>query len=664
MQSIIFDDRHGQRRRQTSFETLQGLIVVWLNIDLNQNVDQLRLILSNLKIFNSSDECVDFITNAKQEKVFMIISSEFPFKYMVSILHQFPQLETFYIYDDGNNSEKDLWENEWRKVKGTFTTVSSICDRLKHDIKQCELDLTPISFLPFASSTSTDLNELNQSFMYSQLLTEILLDMNHDEQDKKRFVDFCRLQTDNNYELHVINEFERDYECHSPIWWYTKESFIYYTLNKALRTQDNQILIKMAFFIRDLYQQIKQLHSKTDNQNLLTVFRGQGILNDEFDQLQHKGGLISFNSFLSTSLDRQVSCMYADSARDNPQQIGILFRMEINPNIGSSPFASLDKISYYSDSEKEILFSMHSVFRIGEMNEIDQGLWQVSLTLTSDDDPQLRCLTDHMRQDIEGTGLLRLGQLMIKMNDLRKAQDIYETILEMTKNNDKEQIAFVHHQLGEIYYQMSDFSNSLTHYHQSLDIVSDDLPIDHPSFSPTYNNIGLILQEQGKFDEALKYLKHALAIDLHATNVNRQYVAIRYNNIGMVLHAQGKYAEALDNYEKALKIELADLPPLHPTLAIAYNNIGMLHFSMKNYSNALLFYQKTLEIKRRSLPPHHSSLAVTYSNIATVLEDLRRFDEGIEYAQQAVNIYQRTFSVTDSQMQIFQNHLDRLRQHP
>ncbi|CAF4434233.1 unnamed protein product, partial [Adineta steineri] len=46
-------------------------------------------------------------------------------------------------------------------------------------------------------------------------------------------------------------------------------------LNKALRTQDIEIIIKMGFFIRDLHQQIELLHSATKNQGSLTVYRGQ-----------------------------------------------------------------------------------------------------------------------------------------------------------------------------------------------------------------------------------------------------------------------------------------------------------------------------------------------------------------------------------------------------
>jgi hypothetical protein len=64
--------------------------------------------------------------------------------------------------------------------------------------------------------------------------------------------------------------------------------------------------------------------------------------------------------------------MFADSARQNPDLIGILFHMEINPSISTTTFTSLDNVSYYLSKEKEILFSMHTGFRIGEMKEIGE----------------------------------------------------------------------------------------------------------------------------------------------------------------------------------------------------------------------------------------------------------------------------------------------------
>ncbi|CAF1276411.1 unnamed protein product [Didymodactylos carnosus] len=47
--------------------------------------------------------------------------------------------------------------------------------------------------------------------------------------------------------------------------------------------------------------------------------------------------------------------------------------------------------------EGEILFSVPAIFRIGEMKEFDDGVWNIQLKMTADDDQQLRQLGNYVR---------------------------------------------------------------------------------------------------------------------------------------------------------------------------------------------------------------------------------------------------------------------------
>jgi hypothetical protein len=74
--------------------------------------------------------------------------------------------------------------------------------------------------------------------------------------------------------------------------------------------------------------------------------------------------------------------------------------MTMNPSKSTTPFASINDVSYYQD-EDEILFAMHSVFRIRDITSMDENnrLFRVDLTLTSDIDKDLHMLTDRIRQE-------------------------------------------------------------------------------------------------------------------------------------------------------------------------------------------------------------------------------------------------------------------------
>jgi hypothetical protein len=119
-------------------------------------------------------------------------------------------------------------------------------------------DLTPISIL--SASTSHSLDELDQSFMYTQLLKEIVIDIEYDgEKAREEFSEFCfKRSAEQDFQSKTINQFQQCYELHPPIWWYTKEWFVYSILNKALRVQYVEFIMKMGFFVQDLHREIEQ----------------------------------------------------------------------------------------------------------------------------------------------------------------------------------------------------------------------------------------------------------------------------------------------------------------------------------------------------------------------------------------------------------------------
>ena len=86
--------------------------------------------------------------------------------------------------------------------------------------------------------------------------------------------------------------------------------------------------------------------------------------------------------------------MFARSVSMNETQVSILFVPNIDTKITSYPFVEIQHQSYFG-REREILFSMNTVFRIGDIRTLDYDLrlFEVQLTLTMDDDPQLRILT-------------------------------------------------------------------------------------------------------------------------------------------------------------------------------------------------------------------------------------------------------------------------------
>ncbi|CAF1454000.1 unnamed protein product [Rotaria sordida] len=202
-------------------------------------------------------------------------------------------------------------------------------------------------------------------------------------------------------------------------------------MNRAPRSQDIETIMKRGFFICALYQQISNIYNKqSDRHKEITVYRRQSMLLDDFDRLKNSiGDLLLFNNFLSTSLDLNVSIQFAVRAVENPKVNTVLLQMTIDPMKSSVPFAYLEENSSYK-YENEILFSMHTVFRIIDVHHTQDQYWLVNLSLTSDNDPTLKVLTDHFRKEIgSGNPLDRLGSLMLKLGEFNQAEEIFGTQL-------------------------------------------------------------------------------------------------------------------------------------------------------------------------------------------------------------------------------------------
>ncbi|CAF4279800.1 unnamed protein product [Rotaria magnacalcarata] len=304
-----------------------------------------------------------------------------------------------------------------------------------------------------AVSNEQNLNQLPPSYMYSMIFKDIILEIDHDDnKSMNTLVNFCRQQ---NIPEIQINSLQCTYHQKSPVWWYSKSMFLHGMLNRALRMLNMEVMIKLVFFIQSLHLQLKRLHQEQSSnfQQAFTVYRGQELSQQDFQNLcDSKGGLLSFNNFLSTSKEKEVAMNFVqDSPHESTDNVSVIFIMTIDPNkisTSNTPFAMIDEHSAIP-SEQEILFTMHTVFRVVEMKQTAKNnrLWEVQLTITDDNDPQLSTLTNRIKEEVRGTtGWHRMGQLMLKVGHFDQAEELYQELLKNASTDSDR--AFIYHMLG------------------------------------------------------------------------------------------------------------------------------------------------------------------------------------------------------------------------
>ncbi|CAF1406096.1 unnamed protein product, partial [Adineta steineri] len=289
-----------ESRQRINQQRMQNVLLIWLdknieetNDDCQNTITQLRRAVNDINTFTDADQCFEFIETVVDKKTFMIISGALG-ENMVPFVHSMSQIDSIFVFC-GNKKCHEQWVKDWPKIKGVFTDIKPICEALQSAAHQCEQNIIPISFV----GSNKKLDQLDPSFMYTQILKEIILTIKFKQNHIQDYLNYCRNAfTGNGNEMININRLESEYHNKTPIYWYTCDMFLYPMLNRALRLMDGDIIIRMGFFIGDLHRYIKRLHQEqyygTTAAETFTVYRGQGLSMEDFEQMMKiKGGLIS-----------------------------------------------------------------------------------------------------------------------------------------------------------------------------------------------------------------------------------------------------------------------------------------------------------------------------------------------------------------------------------
>ncbi|CAF5128549.1 unnamed protein product, partial [Rotaria sp. Silwood1] len=128
---------------------------------------------------------------------------------------------------------------------------------------------------------TNDLSKSSASFLWYQLLIDILKQIPINEQINNQIFETC-----NNLYKNNINQFKKDYIKEKSIELFNEKYFIRKLLNQALRTKNIQLIYLFQSFIIDLYDQIQLEKQTYQNKEILKLYYGQKLLNIQLDELK------------------------------------------------------------------------------------------------------------------------------------------------------------------------------------------------------------------------------------------------------------------------------------------------------------------------------------------------------------------------------------------
>jgi tetratricopeptide (TPR) repeat protein len=352
-------------------------------------------------------------------------------------------------------------------VKAITTEIDELVSRINADLIVQMKEEEPLSMNMLTTGKSA--MEINGEFVFSQVLIDCLLRLKSNDTDKSELISCLKNEySRNNFELVKLHEFQESYSPNKALWWYTRDSFFYRTMNAALRKQDTHTILLYRSFISDIYRQL-QYHQ---HKHPVRVYRSQLMSIDELVELEkYLGQFVSMNSFLSTSDKRPIALFYMGDKNQRIDLERVLFEIDADPAmVTTKPFADISSYSCFSD-ESEVLFMLGSIFRLDQITRDADQVWIIQMTLCNDSEHDLKqVLTDMKnRTGIGETNFHTLGKLLWNMGKLDLAEKCYNRLLnELPSDNPLLSTLYV--ELSMIASQRLDYNKSVQLHQKSLEI--------------------------------------------------------------------------------------------------------------------------------------------------------------------------------------------------
>jgi hypothetical protein len=572
---------------------------------------QCQSLTNSIRTFTDVTACVEFIHNQPDDHHIVLVVSLALAHETIPLAHSSSQLSGIYVDLSNQTNTDTTWTNGYDKVRGNlFNNLQTILEHLPgYNKASNDLDTPGFSFI--SKSEIQAGNRQDPTFMYQQLLKDILLNDKEDDSEaiaRKQMIDFCRqtcaIQTT---QLPIIDEFETTFHPSRSFFWYTRECFLYEMINKALRQPDPVALYKLRYFIRHLHNQISWTAFLNGVlEKTLEVYRGQGIRTSEFNRLKNGvGGLLSFNNFLSTSASRKVGLYYAERAKLMSDEVSVLFSMEIDPKLRKCPFTSLGEQSYYRDDEQEILFTAGTVFRIQSVNQMNADQWEIHLSLSEDTDEVLAYYTKKMRDQTKSNHpLISLTRLMDELGQYKMLDTLADIFTEdETMFYNPISAGGFQRALGNAYHSAKNLKKGLDCLQNALSLFLQKVPENHFSLSPTYNNIGNVQYAIKDYKNALLSYEAALNCQLTTETPDISSIIVYRRNCGLAYEAISKKEEALDQYHQALELQRQYLGEDDPDLAQTYNLIAGLCSKYNDHEQASMTSNICVQIMDSNISP-------------------------------------------------------------
>ncbi|CAF1140135.1 unnamed protein product [Adineta steineri] len=386
--SYFFDREHNN---------IESHQLIFLDINLNNTtqytipflLEEFRKIVNYTKFINDNEEAVQFIEQTNDTTTFLICSN-CSNQSIIPQIHILRHIRSIYIYCQEEHEHQQC-PQEYSKTRcDVYNDSQLLLKDLKYDIEKYLQQAKDGIF----SEVGKDNYSTNIfTFSWWNYVISMICHLTYPDNCLETFLIKLRhYYQDRQSELKILDEFERTYTSNTAIYWYTRNTFFFHLLNRALRQKNIEVIFLFSFFIKDMYMQLKNEHEKFQatysDIEMVEVYRGQIMSSDEIYELTKDTDFIT-TSFFSTTLDHTLASFLTESlGTQDDQWKRVLFEIQVDSRFKTHPFGDIASLSYFPN-ESEVLFMIGARFKVIECyHNDDTGLYVVKLKL--EDESSLR----------------------------------------------------------------------------------------------------------------------------------------------------------------------------------------------------------------------------------------------------------------------------------
>jgi tetratricopeptide (TPR) repeat protein len=465
---------------------------------------------------------------------------------------------------------------------------------------------------------------------------------------KQEMLTECRAYYRNDpTQLSQIDEFERTYDPNDAIRWYTKPSFLFSLINKALRSGDIQALYTFRYFIKSICDRLKEASASHFNVPF-QLYRGARLHRDEVKNLDI-GFFVATTSFFSCSRNRRVAEMFigVDSltgkspnrGREEKQQY-VLF--EIDVDLTKFPDTIVTDVSAQSEFpvEEEMIFMLSSTFIINKINyDSEKNLWCIQMSSVSDITRSVQKYDEYVQLRLqENSSMVWFGHTMATIeSDYLYSIDYFHRLLRTLPINHTDR-PVVYYNLGRIYRLVEKYHKALAYLRCARLLLRRLLPEGIFDYCRILSGIGIVYSELGDSKRALKWLEQAVSLQQKSLPDNHAEIPFHLNHIAYGYFKAKQFKQALSILYRADQFFKTRMTIEHKDHAQTLHISGMVYCALGDNEKAYSYFKEAL-YKRESLHvKDHPSVASTCYQLSLIHEVRGEYELALQYAKRSLRI--------------------------